>query len=182
MAKSKTSRYDTRVAAERNMAQPSPPRKEVELKASSNRPSTSTPLPTFYNGPGNLYSDIGCRNDIHRDHAGDSHGSINSRPETDAYTSLPDCETGEASRVVTREEADEAAAVLSKAVRSSRRDSGYAEGGDKMLTDKKNDDVVVRVSEFRTDWRLRRRLVVWSCVGSFGVLVLVGFVLGTLVA
>lgn len=182
MDKSKTSRYDTRVAAERNMAQPSPPRKELELKASSNLPSTSTPLPAFCNGAGNLSSNVECRHDIYRDYAGDSHGSTNSRPYTNAYTSLPDCEAGEASLVASRERADEAADVLSKPVQSNRRDSGYAEGGTNRLTDKKNDDVVVRVSEFRTDHRLRRRLVVWSCVGSFGMLVLVGFVLGTQVA
>lgn len=49
-------------------------------------------------------------------------------------------------------------------------------------TDKKNDDAVLEGDSFRTNAKLRRAVVMWSAICAFGSMVVIGLVLGMMVA
>ena len=58
----------------------------------------------------------------------------------------------------------------------ARRDSAFGQ------TDKKDDDMVMATPSIRTDAKMRRALILWSILGSLGIMMVVGLVLGTQVA
>lgn len=93
--------------------------------------------------------------------------SCNNTCDRHTYSAHADCEKGDVHS--TRSPAVE-----------TRRDSGYHLGGHR--TNKKFDDEAIYAHNIRRDASLRRAVIIWSCVGSFLTMVIIGFVLGTLVA
>lgn len=93
--------------------------------------------------------------------------NCNNTCDRDTYSAHADCENGDV-------HSPRLPAV------EARRDSGYHLGVHK--TDKKFDDEAIYAHSIRRDPSLRRAVIIWSCLGSFLFMVIIGFVLGTQVA